>query len=401
MMRRLAKTGIARTLHWTGADALFDALAGSRGLPVVLGYHRVVEDFATHAAARPGMTISRRVMAQHLDWLARHFRIVPLDELGRRLADGAGRGQPLAAVTFDDGYQDVYEHAFPLLRERGIPAAVFVVTDLIGTSAVPLHDELYLLLARATATGCAATRDLGRFLHGLGVAPSDPDTLAGAWSPFAATRRLLRALPQRDLRVVADALRAHVEIDEQTRTALRLMTWEMLAEMARAGITVGSHTRSHPVLTNETAQTVLAEVAGSRQALERALGIPVRHFAYPGGHFNRGVVRAVADAGYRFGYTICRHRDPEHPLMTIPRAMPWEASCLDARGRFSPAIMSCVIRGIFAARCGDAHDESGGTARERHGRRPSAPRRSAVVEVSANPSPAAPTDLRHITMEQE
>lgn len=361
-MRHLVKTGIALTLRWTEADKLLGALAGSRGLPVVLCYHRVVENVEAHAdSALPGMIISRRMLAQHLDWIERHFRVVSLDELGARLAGGAGRGEPLAAVTFDDSYQDVYEHAFPLLKEKGIPAGVFVLTDLIGTSTIPLHDALYLLLARAATTGCAATRDLGRFFRGLGVALSEIDALSdGAWSPFPATRLLLRTLPQNHLRRVVDALRVHVEIDEGAFRALRPLTWEMVAEMSRAGNTVGSHTRSHPVLTHERAQTVLEEVTGSQRALERTLGIPVKHFAYPGGRFNRAVVRAVADSGYRFGYTACRHRDREHPLLTIPRTILCEASCLDVHGSFSAAIMSCQIHGIFNGRCRDLHGAARG-----------------------------------------
>jgi peptidoglycan/xylan/chitin deacetylase (PgdA/CDA1 family) len=346
-------------MRWTGADELLGALVGARGLPVVLAYHRVVEDVGVHAdGALPGMMISRSQLAQHLDWVRRGFRFASLDELGGQLARGEGRGERLVAVTFDDGYQDVYEHAFPLLKERGIPAAVFVVTDLIGTGAVPPHDELYLLLARAATTGCSATRDLGRFLRGLGLALPDIDALnGGAWGPFAATRLLLRVLAQDQLRRVVDALGVHVEIDERTLRPLRPLTWEMVAEMSRAGITIGSHTRRHPVLTNESAQTVLEQVDGSRRTLERTLGIPVSHFAYPGGYFNGAVVRAVAAAGYRFAYTTCRHRDPGHPLLTIPRTMLWETSCLDARGLFSAAIMSCQIHGVFNDRCPAAHGD--------------------------------------------
>src|SRR5437588_9249191 len=92
-VRRLAKAGIARALERTGADALIDGLAGSRGRPVVLGYHSVVEDAGPPpGGALPGMMISRRMLAQHLDWLGRHFRLVSLDELGERLLSGNGGG---------------------------------------------------------------------------------------------------------------------------------------------------------------------------------------------------------------------------------------------------------------------------------------------------------------------
>ncbi len=360
-MRRFAKTGVATVLRWTGADGLLDVIAGSRGLPVVLGYHSVVEDAGAHeGAVLPGMMISRGMLAQHLDWLGRHFRFASLDEVGERLMSGNGGGGPMAAVTFDDGYRDVYTHAFPLLREKGIPAAVFVVTDLVGTSDIPLYDRLYLLLARADAAGPPAARDLGRFLRGVGAAQPALAALGGAWSPVAATRLLLRTLPQRDLRRVVEGLEGHVEIDARARSARLPLTWEMLAEMSRAGVTVGSHTRSHPVLTLENAETVLEQVAGSRRALEQALGGPVRHFCYPDGHFNRAVVRAVAGAGYRFGYTTCGHRDPEHPLLTVPRTLLWETSSVDARGRFSDAVMSCQIHRVFTPRCRILHDGGAG-----------------------------------------
>src|SRR5437588_6332009 len=359
-VRRLAKAGIARALERTGADALIDGLAGSRGRPVVLGYHSVVEDAGPPpGGALPGMVISRRMLAQHLDWLGRHFRLVSLDELGERLLSGNGGGRPLAAVTFDDGYRDVYTHAFPLLREKGIPAAVFVVTDLVGTTAIPLYDRLYLLLAQAAAANGSAARDLRGFFLGQGMVLPETAALGGGWDPVALTRLLLATFPQDRLRPAVDALGARVEIDERAVRARLPLTWEMAAEMCRAGITIGSHTRTHPALPLESEEKVLDEVAGSRRALEHRLGVPVRHFAYPGGGFNRDTVRAVAAAGYRFAYTTCRHRDAEHPLLTVPRTLLWETSSVDARGRFSAAVMSCQVRGIFTNRCRGLHGAPG------------------------------------------
>src|SRR5262249_19910355 len=136
-------------LAWIRADRLIGTLADSRTLPVVLGYHRVVENFACEAGrAIPAMLTSRRMLAQQLDWIGRRYRFVTLDELGERMERGASlRG--LAAVTFDDGYRDVYEHAFPLLTRKGIPGAIFVVTDLVGTDELHEHDKLNMLLTRA------------------------------------------------------------------------------------------------------------------------------------------------------------------------------------------------------------------------------------------------------------
>jgi peptidoglycan/xylan/chitin deacetylase (PgdA/CDA1 family) len=127
----------------------------------------------------------------------------------------------------------------------------------------------------------------------------------------------------------------------------------MLAEMRRAGFIIGSHTKTHTSLPMETPETVAEEIAGSKNALESHLGEPALHFAYPGGQFTPAIVDAVADAGYRFGYTACPHGDPRHPAVTMERLLLSEGSSIDATGRFSPPILSCQVHDLWppARRC--------------------------------------------------
>src|SRR5262249_52750867 len=126
------------------------------------------------------------------------------------------------------------------------------------------------------------------------------------------------------------------------------LTWSMLIQMHKAGITVGSHTRTHARLADEPRDTLRGETEGSRYELERALGARVRHLAYPDGCFDRVSVEAVAGSGYQFAYTTCLHRDVSHPLLTIPRRLLWEYSSVDAAGRFAPAILDCQMRGFLS-----------------------------------------------------
>ena len=113
-VRGLVKTSAARAVSWSRADRLIGAVTGLRHRPLVLGYHRVVEDFATSVESSiPANLTSIRMLEQQLDWVGRRFRFVTLDELGERVE--RGDAEPVAAVTFDDGYRDVYEVAFPVL----------------------------------------------------------------------------------------------------------------------------------------------------------------------------------------------------------------------------------------------------------------------------------------------
>jgi peptidoglycan/xylan/chitin deacetylase (PgdA/CDA1 family) len=262
----------------------------------------------------------------------------------------------MAAVTFDDGYRDVYEHAVPLLQRKGIPAAVFVVTDLIGTTRPPLCDRLHLLLTRAFTRWPDAAARVGRLLRALEIRDAAERIGGSSATVLMMTVRLLRSLPRSVLERLILALEADIEVDPSLIDGMLPMTWEMLTRMKRAGIVVGSHTKSHALLPLERPAIVAEELLGARVEIERRLGGPVRHFAYPDGQFTRTCAAAVSAAGYRFAYTTCTYRDPEYPLLTLPRLMLWENACLDARAGFSPAIMNCHMHGVFDLVRGCEHE---------------------------------------------
>jgi peptidoglycan/xylan/chitin deacetylase (PgdA/CDA1 family) len=347
--RGFVKTGVARALRWTGADTLLGTLAGARALPMVLGYHRVVESFEPEARHTiPALLVTVRMLEQQLDWIGRRCRFITLDELGERLAGDRDPAEPVAAVTFDDGYRDTYELAVPLLRRKGIPAAIFVVTGLVGTSKLQAHDRVYLQLSTAYDRWADPPRALGQRLAGMGLQLRHPARWHRlAATPLGAARGLLGGLTRHELDRVMAALDDEIgPLRAWDRPPLPV-TWRMLADMQRSGVTVGSHTRSHIWLTRERPERLRQELVGSRVELERRLGTRIRHFAYPSGQFTRATARAVAAAGYDHAYTTCLHRDPEHPLLTIPRLLLWENASVDATGRFSPDVMSCHLNRLF------------------------------------------------------
>ena len=114
--RWTVKSALASTIARAHDHGLAAALARGPERPLVLGYHRVVEDYETESQSEmSSMLISREMFEHHLECLGRRFRFVSLDEIGERLASGRRFTEPVAAITFDDGYQDVYENAFPVL----------------------------------------------------------------------------------------------------------------------------------------------------------------------------------------------------------------------------------------------------------------------------------------------
>ena len=315
--------------------------------PLILGYHRVVEDFAASAQTEmPAMLIGREMFERHIDWIGRHFKYVSLDEIGERVASGTPFREPVAAITFDDGYRDVYDHAYPLLKQKGIPAAIFVVTDLVGRALWQHHDRLYRLMAKAFAVWDDPRRQLLGLLSDLRLPAVDRlGARARTEDAMSMVSTLVPELSHAHVDQVLEGLEAAV--GNGFGPAPRAVSWAMLAEMRRGGFVVGSHTETHVSLPIESADTVAAELEGSKLALELQLGEPISHFAYPGGQFTGSVVEALHRAGYRFGYTACPHGDARYPELTIERLLLWEGSSVDARGRFSADILSCQAHRLW------------------------------------------------------
>ena len=344
MLRRLVKTAAASALHWTGAARRF-----AKDAPLVLSYHRVVEDFPEHARySMPPMLVSTKMLERQLDWIGRRYQFVTLDELAAALQTEKKFSRPIATVTFDDGYDDVYVHGFPLLRRKGIPSAVFVVTDLLAHQDYQHHDRLYLLLRRRFGARCSSPHALVALLKESGVpVPASQKSAARQVDYLQTVNFVLSSIPQSTVRQLMQRLDSESPLELDPAKYHRPLDWENVITMHRAGVVIGSHTRTHAVLTTEEPEKVRDEIDGSRKELEQKLGGPIRHFAYPDGRFNLSTISAVAAAGYSFAYTTSRQVFSEYPLLTIPRCLLWECSCVDAFGRFSPAVLDCLISGVL------------------------------------------------------
>ena len=348
MLRNLTKWGLAAGLSRSGLLGIMGSARRTREKPLIVGYHRVVQDFERSArTCIPSMLISARMLERQLDWLRGHYRVIALEEMANLLA----KGRPAAgtvAITFDDGYRDVYENAFPILERRGIPATIFAVADLIGTSRPLNHDRLYGLLARALWGATAPADVLAGLYRDCRLPMPDARILERASrTPFTALRLFLETLSQPA--ILSAIARLESRFGAQPTEDGLALTWDMIDEMRPAGVTIGSHGKTHALLTHESRDRKHDEISGSRQMLEARLKTPVEHFAYPDGKFDSSTVIATAAAGYRFAYTACGHRDPAFPLLTLPRRILWEHAAVEARGAFSTSVMDCLVSGTFDA----------------------------------------------------
>jgi len=353
-LRPYIKNCTASLLHGLGIDKVVARKAGVSGRPFVACYHRVVSDYEEAAKnAIPALLTSTRMFEQHLNWIGKHYRVVGLDELeAARTSESLNKGKPLAAITFDDGYRDFLTQALPILESKGMPSAVFVVTDLVGTNSLQVHDELYLLLSESSKQGIVSNDAWAGYLsdmvtESLGGNASFGKTLLVGHDVFGITRVLLERLSREQIANLLVVMRRSISMDAVDLEPFLSLTWEMLRSLSRKGVTVGSHSKSHPLLSGESPASIVAELQQSRQCLEKQLGMAVNHLAYPDGAFNAEVVSAAKLAGYKNAYTICNHQSSDAPQLTVPRLVQWERSAVTVAGAFAPNILSCQVSGVF------------------------------------------------------
>jgi peptidoglycan/xylan/chitin deacetylase (PgdA/CDA1 family) len=239
---------------------------------LVLNYHRV-GDSAGQPWDRTLWSASAEALDQQLELLAAEADVIGLDDLPHVVAAGRGRH---VLLTFDDGYRDNYEIAFPLLRRRRVEATFFLATGFLDDPHVAWWDELVWMVRSATAPVLAA----GPWLPlDVPLAGADPDEVA------AGLVRLYKTLP-------ADRADAYLDYVAEATGAGRCgpreaegmwMTWEMARELRDGGMTIGGHTVTHPILARLPVAQQEREIADCLQRLQEELGAPTRAFSYPVG----------------------------------------------------------------------------------------------------------------------
>lgn len=260
---------------------------------LVLAYHRVGAPGAS-PLHHDMWNVGEEAFDRQLATLTREADVVGVGDLPALRARGRGRH---VLVTFDDGYRDSFELALPLLRHHGVPATFFVATGLLDTCAAAWWDEI----AWMVHTTAADALDL----------PGAPPLQLDGEGREPAVRRLVHSRQamsseqgERFVAGLGEALRVGRCPPALTREAW--MTWDMVRGLRDAGMDVGGHTVSHPVLARETPERQRAEVRDCAARLREELGLPMRWFSYPVGgreHFDATTRRCLQDAGVELAFS--------------------------------------------------------------------------------------------------
>jgi len=272
---------------------------------LVLTYHRVLpKKHPARATEQPGMLVSPELLAMHIEVLRRYFTPIHLDDWLRAAKAGDPPAGRSLAITFDDGWRDNYDYAFPILQKVGVPATTFLVTDMVGTNSRFWPNRLALALK---AWRPHFSQRLDANTKSRMVALGMPLDLVGDTATLELIDTVITRCKLADdssMHALLDAIENTLPATEandaplsaEPRDQRDLLDWHEALEMADSGLVrFGSHTRRHIRLREGIAADLIEdEVVGSKQSLESRLGRTVSLFCYPDGDCSPQAYAAVS-----------------------------------------------------------------------------------------------------------
>lgn len=285
------------------------AMQRRRNAGIVLLYHRIApyDDSVYQPLPLP-------VFKEHCEFIKRNFDVLPLAEFVERHLQGRSlRG--CCAITFDDGYRDFLEYAYPVLKHYSLPATQFLISDCVFSGRPDWTYRLSRLLMRIEQLG--------------------------------QNKELLKLSAMKEHLGSMNAVERNVWLSEQEDKTGHLpseppmLRIQDLKKCDPSLIEWGSHTLSHPMLGRCNINTILTELRKSRRLLEEVTGAAVRYLAYPSSSYSPEVMRVAEECGYASafaaGHVEVTTRSPRYALARFDvGAMPKAMLRLELGGAIQP-----------------------------------------------------------------
>lgn len=262
----------------------------------VLTYHRVDEP-ARRPWLDPGLiSASPKDFDAQMAYLAAHYQVLTVSDVLAVIQSRNYKDLPARAVlvTFDDGYYDFEEQAWPILKRYKIPAALFVPT------AYPDHpeqtfwwDNLYQAIRNTSQIEIPNT-------------PIGAVSLSNAAARNQSYQRLKNHMKTLKHTEAIAAVKEFCNALGVQPASNCIMSWDTLRRLSQEGLTLGAHTRTHPLVNRISLEEARREAVGSLEDLRHQIGAALPIFAYPSGEFSNDVVNMLGREGFSLAFTTQR-----------------------------------------------------------------------------------------------
>ncbi len=293
---------------------IFKILGNSKKLPILI-YHQILPEKDIMRSFEPTADEFEGQMAA----IKQHMTPISLKEGIKRLQNGS-LPKDAIAVTFDDGYENNYTVALPILQKHQIPATFFIASDFIDGGI--MWNDMVLETIRLLDPGTYDFDDTNLLSFSI---TDDKSRFPEAIKMLAR----LKHLPFQERKQAVERLSQELSYRNKSLPGNIMMTSSQLRALSDTdGMEIGGHTLSHPILTRVSIEEAERQISHNKSVLEEITGKTLESFAYPNGKPNMDYNIAIRDLVYRAGYEIAvttSHGVTQAGInpLECPRYTPW------------------------------------------------------------------------------
>jgi peptidoglycan/xylan/chitin deacetylase (PgdA/CDA1 family) len=302
-VKKYLKTIFCFLLYYSGALHIYlkySFLRRKEYPAIIIDYHGFMKPGLKTMEDVPTVRVAIDDFCEQLEFLKRYFSVVPLDVIVKTLNEKKVFEKPTIAITSDDGYKDNYDLLFPVLKENGASATIFLATGSVGTDEKIWTERLSYLITHSEVKKLVFEE----------LYPSEEFEVSSWQGKRQAYVRFKKKLKdfhtkKRDEYIDEIALRLG---NPSVNFGATMLSWDQVREMADAGIIFGAHTVRHPILSKIPVEEAKEEIILSKEKIEKELGTRVCHFAYPNGReedFSIELAQYCREIGFESISTCC------------------------------------------------------------------------------------------------
>lgn len=262
---------------------------------VILTYHRVLPvNLRERSFSHQAIMVEPTNFDMHLSVINEYFNVIDTS----LLHNSKKECEPRCLITFDDGWRDNYEYAYPILIKHNCPAIVFIPLDYISTEQTFWQEKLGYLIWHASKLD---SKESSALLNKYGI---DEICKIEGYKKQSEIINYVRSLKTRSYKQLEKITQEFLEVvDHGDGSHIdKHMTWDQVRELEKDGIEIGSHACSHKILTELAREEVIEELAKSKASIEKNVQAVVKSIAYPNGDYSDLIGDVARSEGYMYGF---------------------------------------------------------------------------------------------------
>ncbi len=281
----------------------------------ILPYHMVADE--------PNLffpEISTSQFEKQIHHLVRNYHILSLEEIIERINNGKSLRR-CVAITFDDGFKNNYERAYPILKKYNIPATIFLISGCIENGQPPWFIKFRYAFQ--------STRKMELKIDLRGETLAMPlITFQDRLECSNKIMSILKCSANEERTDLLDKIFHALKVNDFTELNGMMLSWDQIKEMSGNRISFGAHTVSHPILSQISLKDAEKEILMSKDVIEAHVGKKINIFAYPFGRqaqYSLGLIALLQRGGFICAVTT-EHGENNHAssLYELKRSFPWE-----------------------------------------------------------------------------